>query len=58
MAILPAIRRLRHGSAALCRNTALARRPWAKRADRIKVETLLISKRLFYAVYELGEMEK
>ena len=34
---------------------ALARRPWAKRADRIKVETLLISKRLFYAVYGLGE---
>ena len=34
---------------------ALARRPWAKKADRIKVETLLISKRLFYAVYGLGE---
>ena len=33
----------------------LARRSWAKKADRIKVETLLISKRLFYAVYGLGE---
>ena len=33
----------------------LVRRPWAKKADRIKVETLLISKRLFYAVYGLGE---
>ena len=45
--------------ARICRfvqeHRALARRPWAKRADRIKVETLLISKRLFYAVYGLGE---
>ena len=45
--------------ARICRfvqeHRALARWPWAKRADRIKVETLLISKRLFYAVYGLGE---
>ena len=45
--------------ARICRfvqeHQVLARRPWAKRADRIKVETLLISKRLFYAVYGLGE---
>ena len=45
--------------ARICRfvqeHRALARRPWAKKADRIKVETLLISKRLFYAVYGLGE---
>ena len=45
--------------ARICRfvqeHRALARRPWAKRADRIKVETLLISKRLFYVVYGLGE---
>ena len=45
--------------ARICRfvqeHRALARQPWAKRADRIKVETLLISKRLFYAVYGLGE---
>ena len=45
--------------ARICRfvqeHRVLARRPWAKRADRIKVETLLISKRLFYAVYGLGE---
>lgn len=33
----------------------LVRRPWAKKADRIKVETLLLNKRLFYWVYELGE---
>ena len=33
----------------------LTRRPWAKKADRIKVETLLLHKRLFYAVYQLGE---
>ena len=30
-------------------------RPWAKRADRIKVNTLLWNKYLFYWVYELGE---
>lgn len=45
--------------ARICRfvqeHRALARRPWAKKADRIKVKTLLISKRLFYAVYGLGE---
>ena len=45
--------------ARICRfvqeHRALARRPWTKKADRIKVETLLISKRLFYAVYGLGE---
>lgn len=35
----------------------LVRRPWAKRADRIKVETLLVSKRLFYVVYALGELK-
>ena len=34
---------------------ALARRPWAIKADHIKVEKLLINKRLFYAVYGLGE---
>lgn len=33
----------------------LVRYPWAKKADRIKAETLLTSKRLFYAVYQLGE---
>lgn len=45
--------------ARICRfvqeHRALARRPWAKKADQIKVETLLINKRLFYAVYGLGE---
>lgn len=33
----------------------LLARPWAKRADKIKVKTLLLSKRLFYWVYELAE---
>lgn len=33
----------------------LIQRPWAKKADRIKVKTLLVSKRLFYGVYQLGE---
>ena len=33
----------------------LIRQPWAKRADKIKVKTLLLSKHLFYWVYELAE---
>lgn len=33
----------------------LVRQPWAKRADKIKVKTLLLSKHLFYWVYELAE---
>ena len=34
---------------------SLVCRSWAKKADRIKVETLLLNKHLFYWVYELGE---
>lgn len=34
---------------------SLVYRSWAKKADRIKVETLLLNKHLFYWVYELGE---
>ena len=33
----------------------LIRQPWAKRADKIKVKTLLLSKHLFYWEYELAE---
>lgn len=33
----------------------LIRQPWAKRADKVKVKTLLLSKHLFYWVYELAE---
>lgn len=33
----------------------LIRQPWAKRADKIKVKTLLLNKHLFYWVYELAE---
>ena len=33
----------------------LIRQPWAKRADKIKVKTLLLSKHLFYWVYDWGE---
>ena len=59
-AALPTIQKLVNDGAKAVSYThlehrALARRPWAKKADRIKVETLLISKRLFYAVYGLGE---
>ena len=45
--------------ARICRfvqeHRALARRPGPKRQTRSRMETLLINKRLFYAVYGLGE---
>lgn len=37
------------------KNKDLAARCWAKKADCIKVKTLLLNKYLFYAVYTLGE---
>ena len=35
----------------------LTRRPWAKRADRIKVETLMKGRGLLYLIYTLAEMK-
>ena len=35
----------------------LTRRSWAKRADRIKVETLMKGRGLFYLIYTLAEMK-